>query len=77
MTGLHHLAGRDETLHDFAADGSKYRNQRRTRGLRQVARVLDAENPHPLVSRVQVCLRLVAVRLGLLQVTLGDGVVLV
>ena len=45
--------------------------------LRQIGGILDAKNLHPLLGGVQVCLRLVAVRFGLLQIALGDGVVLV
>ena len=77
LTRLNDLAGRDEALNDFAADGSKHGNQRRTRGLRQIGRILDAENLHSLFSRVQIRLGLVAVRFGLLQIALGIGVVLI
>ena len=41
------------------------------------AGILDAENLHSLVRRVQVRLGLVAVRFGLLQIALGDGVMLI
>ena len=36
--------------------------------LRQVGRILDAENLHSLLGRIQVRLRLVAIRLSLLQI---------
>ena len=45
--------------------------------LARSAGIFNPENPHSLVSRVQVCLCLVAVRFGLLQVPLGNGMMLV
>ena len=77
LTRLHYLAGRDESLDNFAADWSEHRDLRRRRGLRQIGRIPDPENFHSLVGRIQIGLSLVAVRLGLLKVALGDGVVLI
>ena len=43
----------------------------------KIFRILDAQDFHALLGGVQVRLRLVAVGLRLLQIALGDGVVLV
>ena len=78
LTRLHDLAGRDESLHNFAADaGASTGTCAEEGGFRQIGRILDPENFHSLVGRIQIGLSLVAVRLGLLKVALGDGVVLI
>ena len=74
---LQHLPRRNQPLHHFSADRREQRNLRGGRRLLQILRLRNAQNFHALLGRVQIRLRLVAIRFGLQQIALGDGVVLV
>ena len=47
------------------------------RSLLKFIRVLDSEDLHSLLCRVEVGLSLIAIGLGLLEIALGDGLVLI
>ena len=75
--GLDHLSGRNQPLHNFAADRRQHRNLGGRRAVCQVLRIFDSQDLHALLGGVAIRLRLRPVGLRLLQIALGNGVVIV
>ncbi len=74
-SGLQQLARRAEPLHHFSRQGRQQRHFRRRRVVHQIFRIGDAQDADGLLAGLQIGLRLRAVRFGLLEIGLGDGLV--